>query len=86
MVQKNAKKKLFPNSQPEEFIMAPTAPLKPRTGYHIFLRLETHKSRMILGESSNTQNLRQKAALAWKALPEEEKLVIYLWDSIIFGS
>ncbi|KAL8545422.1 hypothetical protein ACS0TY_005545 [Phlomoides rotata] len=70
--QKNAKKKILPKSNTEESIMA--APLKPRTGYHIFLRLETHRSKMILGESSSSINLRQKAALAWKALPEEEKL------------
>lgn len=56
----------------------PKAPLKPRTGYHIFLRLESRRLKTILGQSSGSQNLREMAVAAWRCLPEKDKLVIYL--------
>lgn len=64
------------------------APLKPRTGYQIFLRLETHRLKMIHGESSNSQNLREMAIDAWRCLPDKDKLVTYLCTlhMIIFHS
>ncbi|KAI3445429.1 hypothetical protein Pfo_002094 [Paulownia fortunei] len=61
------------NSNIKEFIMDPDAPLKPRTGYQIFLRLETHRLKMVHGESSSSQNLREMAIDAWRCLSEKEK-------------
>ncbi|PIN10059.1 HMG box-containing protein [Handroanthus impetiginosus] len=50
------------------------SPVKPRSGYQIFLRLETHRLKMIHGESSNTHSLREMAIDAWRSLPDKDKL------------
>ncbi|KAL3814626.1 hypothetical protein ACJIZ3_015894 [Penstemon smallii] len=63
-----------PNSNDQEMRKDPDAPLKPRTGYQIFLKLECHRLKMIHGESSGTQNnIRDRAIQAWKCLPEKDK-------------
>ncbi|KAL7157648.1 hypothetical protein ABFS83_02G091400 [Erythranthe nasuta] len=50
------------------------APLKPRTAYHIFLRLEINRLRVIYGETrSDTQNLRDMAIDAWRCLSDKDK-------------
>lgn len=51
------------------------APQKPRTGYHIFLRLESDRLRKVLGESATTQNLREMANAAWRRFSDKDKLV-----------
>ncbi|KAL0335414.1 UNVERIFIED_CONTAM: hypothetical protein Sradi_4753300 [Sesamum radiatum] len=61
------------NSNTKELSPDPDAPLKPRSGYQIFLRLETHRLKMIHGESSSSQNLRDMAIDAWRCLSEKDK-------------
>ncbi|KAK6159795.1 hypothetical protein DH2020_003176 [Rehmannia glutinosa] len=61
------------SSNIKKSITEPDAPLKPRSGYSIFLRLEAHRLKMIHGESSSNLNLREMAIDAWRCLPEEDK-------------
>ncbi|CAA0834650.1 Unknown protein [Striga hermonthica] len=51
----------------------PNAPLKPRSGYSIYLRLETDRLKKIYGEKANGMNIRETVTNAWKCLSEEEK-------------
>ncbi|XP_057792139.1 uncharacterized protein LOC131008994 [Salvia miltiorrhiza] len=74
-VNKNSTMIISANSNVKKIIVdVPKAPQKPRTGYHIFLRLETHRLRENLGERSNSHNLRDMAVAAWRRLPEKDKL------------
>ncbi|KAL1535035.1 hypothetical protein AAHA92_31137 [Salvia divinorum] len=74
-VNKNSTVIISENSNAKELTTdSPKAPQKPRTGYHIFLRLETQRLRNVLGEGSNSQNLREMAVSAWRSLPEKHKL------------
>ncbi|KAH6819030.1 hypothetical protein C2S51_002633 [Perilla frutescens var. frutescens] len=75
MGNKNSTMIISANSNSKEFVVDNTdAPEKPRTGYHIFLRLETQRLKMTLGTSSSGQNLRELAVAAWRRLPEKDKL------------
>lgn len=67
----------------KELIKEAEAPLKPRTGYQIFLRIACHKLKEIYGESSSSPNIRDMAIEAWRHLSEEDKLVINFWVSDI---
>lgn len=81
---KNSTVIISENSNAKELTAdSPKAPQKPRTGYHIFLRLETHRLRNVLGEGSNSQNLREMAVSAWRSLPEKDKLVIHHFMMIL---
>lgn len=79
----------FSNSNVKEFVEMLDAPLKPRTGYQIFLRLETQRLKKIHGESSSSCNLREIATRAWRSLTEEGKRVHLVfsccWCPIVFG-
>ncbi|KAL0422105.1 UNVERIFIED_CONTAM: Pentatricopeptide repeat-containing protein, chloroplastic [Sesamum latifolium] len=72
-VHQNSSMITLSNSNTKEFSPDPDAPLKPRSGYQIFLRLETHRLKMIHGESSSSQNLRELAIDAWRCLSEKDK-------------
>ncbi|CAI9768902.1 unnamed protein product [Fraxinus pennsylvanica] len=58
----------------KELIKEADAPLKPRTGYQIFLRIACHGLKEIYGENSSSQNIRDMAIEAWRHLSEEDKL------------
>ncbi|KAL0364859.1 UNVERIFIED_CONTAM: hypothetical protein Sangu_0583500 [Sesamum angustifolium] len=72
-MQQNSSMITLSNSNTKELSPDPDAPLKPRSGYQIFLRLETHRLKMIHGESSSSQNLRDMAIDAWRCLSEKDK-------------
>ncbi|KAL2468691.1 High mobility group B protein 10 [Forsythia ovata] len=58
----------------KELIKDTDPPLKPRTGYQIFLRIACHRLKKTHGESSGSQNIRDMAIEAWRHLSEEDKL------------
>ncbi|GER44973.1 high mobility group [Striga asiatica] len=51
----------------------PDAPLKPRSGYSIYLRLEIDRLKKIYGEKANGMNIREMVTNAWRSLSDEEK-------------
>lgn len=63
------------NYNVKESIVDPNAPLRRRSGYHIFLRLETRRLKMIHGERSDSVNLREMAIDAWRSLSDKDKEV-----------
>lgn len=62
----------------KELCKRPDAPMKPRTGYHIYVRLECNRLKMIHGETVSSTNLRNMATKAWKALSDKEKKVYFV--------
>ncbi|KAG8369068.1 hypothetical protein BUALT_Bualt15G0111800 [Buddleja alternifolia] len=62
-----------PSNSNINVVKDPNAPMKPRTGYQIFLRLETHRLKMIHGKSSTSHNLRDMATEAWRSLSDNDK-------------
>ncbi|XP_051147260.1 uncharacterized protein LOC127262566 isoform X2 [Andrographis paniculata] len=72
IMQKNPTTIVSSSSSIEEFIEA-DAPVKPRSGYQIFLKLETKRLKTIHGETSSSHNLREMAIQSWRSLSVNDK-------------
>ncbi|XP_016459675.1 putative high mobility group B protein 11 isoform X2 [Nicotiana tabacum] len=51
----------------------PSAPIRTRSGYQIYLKLECERLKKVLGESSGSKKIREMAISSWRTLSENDR-------------